>query len=95
MARSAEIQDELNLNLYDYGARNYDPAIGRWFNIDPLAEKYPSRSPYEYILSNLVRFTDPTWMVPDGIFVDSDGNIIGWDGKSDNRVYGVSKELYF
>ncbi|MEG0696503.1 MAG: RHS repeat-associated core domain-containing protein [Algoriella sp.] len=29
-----ELQDELNLNLYDYGARNYDPAIGRFFNLD-------------------------------------------------------------
>ncbi|HEX8577837.1 MAG TPA: RHS repeat-associated core domain-containing protein, partial [Flavobacterium sp.] len=25
-----ELQDELGLNLYDYGARNYDPALGRW-----------------------------------------------------------------
>lgn len=33
-------------------------------------------------------------MVPDGIFVDSDGNLIGWDGKSDNRAYGVSNKSY-
>ena len=31
-----ELQDELGLNMYAYGARNYDPAIGRWVNIDPL-----------------------------------------------------------
>jgi RHS repeat-associated protein len=31
-----EWQDELGLSLFDYGWRNYDPAIGRWVNIDPL-----------------------------------------------------------
>ncbi|OXA90198.1 RHS repeat-associated core domain-containing protein [Flavobacterium hydatis] len=31
-----EFQDELGLGLYDYGWRNYDPAIGRWINPDPL-----------------------------------------------------------
>ncbi|SHM44176.1 hypothetical protein SAMN05444484_10646 [Flavobacterium chilense] len=29
----------LILDLYDHGARNYDPALGRWMNIDSLVEK--------------------------------------------------------
>src|SRR5690625_7711618 len=46
-----ELQDELNLNLYDYGARNYDAAIGRWMNVDPMSEKYVTFSPYKYAVN--------------------------------------------
>ncbi len=47
-----ELQDELGLNWYDYGARNYDPALGRWFSPDPLAEEFPEWSPYNYVMNN-------------------------------------------
>ena len=53
-----ELQDEFNINLYDYGARNYDPAIGRWFNLDRLSEKYEATSPYAYVANNPVKFID-------------------------------------
>jgi RHS repeat-associated protein len=54
-----ELQDELGLNFYDYGARNYDPAIGRWMNMDEMAEKYTPTSPYNYVLNNPMYFVDP------------------------------------
>jgi RHS repeat-associated protein len=54
-----EYQDELGLNFYDYGARNYDPAIGRWMNIDPKSEKYLNLTPYNYVADNPMVNIDP------------------------------------
>jgi len=47
------------LNLYDYGARQYDPVIGQFTQIDPLCEKKPWQSPYTYGRNNPLRFIDP------------------------------------
>ena len=42
-----------------FGARYYDSDLGRWTSVDPLADKYPGWSPYNYTLNNPLKYIDP------------------------------------
>jgi len=44
---------------YDFGARIYDPRVGRWLSLDPLAAKYAALSPYHFAGNSPIYCLDP------------------------------------
>lgn len=45
-------------NSYDYGARMYDPRLGKWLSIDALTARYTAWSPYSYALNSPIKLVD-------------------------------------
>jgi RHS repeat-associated protein len=56
------------LNRIDFGARTYNPTIGRWDRSDPAAEMYYNYSPYNYVLDNPLNLIDSN-----GMWVEKNG----------------------
>lgn len=63
-----EKQEIGNTGLLDYGARFYNPDIGRWTTLDPMAEKYSNISPYAYCVSSPINALDWQGKLP--IFIN-------------------------
>ncbi|WP_320052159.1 DUF6443 domain-containing protein [uncultured Acetobacteroides sp.] len=61
-----ELQDQsiggTTFGWYDYGARFYDPELGRWHSVDPKSEKFFSISTYAYCHNDPLSMIDPDGM---------------------------------
>jgi RHS repeat-associated protein len=77
-----ELQTDLNLDWYDYGARMYDAAIGRFFTQDRFAEKYYGLTSYNYTANNPIGMVD---INGDSIIV----KVIQGGGKKGRDLYQI------
>ena len=64
------------MNLYDFGARLYLPALGLFDRPDPIAINYPSLNPYLYCAANPVMNVDPTGK--DTWRINAKGEVVEW-----------------
>lgn len=51
-------EEQKESDWYDYGARMYDPTLGRFFTQDRFSEKYYNLAPYQYAANNPILFVD-------------------------------------
>ncbi|WP_439490784.1 DUF6443 domain-containing protein [Algoriphagus sp.] len=79
-----ELLDDLNLNLYDYGARYFDPVIGRWTSPDPLASERSWVSPYNYVQNNPMLRIDPDGMLDD--YYNREGQFLYRDTRTTDNI---------
>ncbi|GJM33939.1 MAG: hypothetical protein DHS20C18_29400 [Saprospiraceae bacterium] len=72
------MNDDLELEWLDYGARWYDPAIGRFTGVDPISEQFPHVSTYNYAenepIANIDLWGLQKYYTADGYFLTSHGS---------------------
>ncbi len=87
-----ELQDDLGLNWYNFGARMQDMQTGRWLQIDPYAEKTYAESPYSYVGNTPSSYVDVQGNFK--IQINSDiAKQLNWSEANISRFIQVNKSL--
>ena len=74
-----------HLEYYDFGARMYDPRIGRWISPDPLAGHRDWITQYNFVQNTPINRIDPNGEL-DGDYYNYDGTYLGSDGINDDKT---------
>lgn len=83
----AELNTDLDLSWYETNYRTLDPQLGRFWQVDPLADISVESSPFLYANNNPILLNDPLGLVADS--TDKKGNV--WHGLQDVTVTSSKK----
>jgi RHS repeat-associated protein len=75
-----------DIGLYAYGYRYYDPAIGRFIGVDPIADQFPHVSTYNYAENDPIVNIDLHGLQKVNV------NVIGMMSRSDGSTFAVAGE---
>ena len=82
-----ELDTKKGLNWYDYGARHYDAALGRFATVDPMAEKLYGWAPYAYCYDNPIKHVDKDGKIGETVW-DVFSLIMGVESFTENVSQG-------
>lgn len=80
-----ELQPETG--FLDYGARQYDPTVGRWGVVDGLAEKFEFCSPFNYALNSPILYVDVDGNESNSTHISKFGEVLAVYDDDDLGVY--------
>ena len=78
-----------------FGARYYDSGLSIWLSVDPMSDKYPSMSPYNYCANNPVILVDPDGNCPFPLFNTFRGVPFRIDSYYGERTLNGIKSIHY
>jgi RHS repeat-associated protein len=79
--------------LRRFGARYYDSGLSIWLSVDPMSDKYPSMSPYNYCANNPVMLVDPDGMAWKPTQNSETGEYTGYEWIDPSKSYNADGSL--
>lgn len=90
-----ELNSDFDLNLYETPFRGYDPQIGRFNQVDALAEKFRGWTPYAFAFNNPITYNDPLGLESLDDFVRKALAGYGGSWRNDGKGNGGGSSFYY